>query len=54
MAEANDQIGIARAAFFPSLIIGATGGFDGNLDNKLVQLAQPFLGGWAADDADSL
>jgi NodT family efflux transporter outer membrane factor (OMF) lipoprotein len=29
VAEANDQIGIARAAFFPSLVIGATGGFAG-------------------------
>ena len=29
MAEANDQVGIARAAFFPSLVIGATGGFEG-------------------------
>jgi NodT family efflux transporter outer membrane factor (OMF) lipoprotein len=29
MAEANDQIGIARAAFFPTLSIGATGGFEG-------------------------
>jgi NodT family efflux transporter outer membrane factor (OMF) lipoprotein len=29
MAEANDQIGIARAAFFPTLTIGATGGFQG-------------------------
>ena len=29
MAEANDQIGIARAAFFPSLVLGVTGGFEG-------------------------
>jgi NodT family efflux transporter outer membrane factor (OMF) lipoprotein len=29
MAEANDQIGIARAAFFPTLTISATGGFQG-------------------------
>jgi NodT family efflux transporter outer membrane factor (OMF) lipoprotein len=29
VAEANDQIGIARAAFFPSLVLGVTGGFTG-------------------------
>jgi NodT family efflux transporter outer membrane factor (OMF) lipoprotein len=29
VAEANDQIGIARAAFFPTLVISATGGFEG-------------------------
>ncbi|MGB8538346.1 MAG: efflux transporter outer membrane subunit [Acidobacteriaceae bacterium] len=29
VAEANDQIGIARAAYFPSLFIGASGGFTG-------------------------
>jgi NodT family efflux transporter outer membrane factor (OMF) lipoprotein len=28
MAEANDQVGIARAAFYPSLVLGAQGGFD--------------------------
>jgi NodT family efflux transporter outer membrane factor (OMF) lipoprotein len=31
VAEANDQIGIARAAFFPSLILGATGGLESTL-----------------------
>jgi NodT family efflux transporter outer membrane factor (OMF) lipoprotein len=29
VAEANDQIGIARAAFFPSLVLGGSGGFTG-------------------------
>jgi NodT family efflux transporter outer membrane factor (OMF) lipoprotein len=29
-AEANEQVGIARAAFFPNLLITATGGFEGS------------------------
>jgi NodT family efflux transporter outer membrane factor (OMF) lipoprotein len=29
VAEANDQIGIARAAFYPTLTIGAAAGFEG-------------------------
>ena len=29
VAEANEQIGIARAAFFPTVMLGATGGFEG-------------------------
>lgn len=28
VAEANDQVGIARAAFYPSLVLGAEGGFN--------------------------
>ncbi|HKE25912.1 MAG TPA: efflux transporter outer membrane subunit [Bryobacteraceae bacterium] len=30
VAEANEQIGIARAAYFPSLLLGAAGGLEGN------------------------
>ena len=30
MAEANEQVGIAQAAFFPTLLLTATGGFEGN------------------------
>ena len=29
MAEANEQIGIARAAYFPSLVVNASAGFEG-------------------------
>jgi NodT family efflux transporter outer membrane factor (OMF) lipoprotein len=29
VAEANDEVGIARAAFYPTLTISATGGFEG-------------------------
>ena len=36
MASANEQIGIARAAFFPDLVISATGGFQsGSIVNWL-------------------
>jgi NodT family efflux transporter outer membrane factor (OMF) lipoprotein len=30
VAAANDEVGIARSAFFPSLILSAVGGFEGN------------------------
>jgi NodT family efflux transporter outer membrane factor (OMF) lipoprotein len=30
VAEANEQIGIARAAYFPSLVLSLTGGLEGN------------------------
>ncbi len=30
VAEANESIGIARAAYFPSLVLGATGGLEGS------------------------
>jgi NodT family efflux transporter outer membrane factor (OMF) lipoprotein len=30
MAEANEQIGIARAAFFPTVVLGGTGGLEGS------------------------
>jgi NodT family efflux transporter outer membrane factor (OMF) lipoprotein len=30
MAEANEEIGIAQAAFFPTVVLGGTGGFEGS------------------------
>jgi NodT family efflux transporter outer membrane factor (OMF) lipoprotein len=30
VAEANDQIGIARAAYYPTIILGASAGFEGD------------------------
>jgi NodT family efflux transporter outer membrane factor (OMF) lipoprotein len=30
MAEANEQVGIARAAYYPSLVLGASAGLEGN------------------------
>ncbi len=38
-AEANEQVGIARAAFFPTLLITAMGGFEGS--NPVNWLAWP-------------
>lgn len=36
VAEANEQIGIARAAYFPTLVLNATAGFEGtNITNWL-------------------
>jgi NodT family efflux transporter outer membrane factor (OMF) lipoprotein len=44
VAEANDQIGIARAAFFPSLSLSAVGGFEGS---SVLNLFNPSSLMWA-------
>ena len=44
VAEANDRVGIARAAYFPALSLGATGGFEGS---SLVNLFNPSSYMWA-------
>jgi NodT family efflux transporter outer membrane factor (OMF) lipoprotein len=36
LAEANEQIGIARAAFFPTVMLNATAGFEGTSVGSLV------------------
>jgi NodT family efflux transporter outer membrane factor (OMF) lipoprotein len=53
VGEANEGIGIARAAYFPSLILSATVGLEGNSIREFVRLAQPVLGcrtQYVADD----
>jgi NodT family efflux transporter outer membrane factor (OMF) lipoprotein len=41
-AAANAQIGIARAAWFPTLSLGATGGYSGNSFSKLFEVPNRF------------
>jgi NodT family efflux transporter outer membrane factor (OMF) lipoprotein len=45
VAEANEQIGIARAAYFPTLILSATGGFEGSSITNWLNWPSRF---WAA------
>ena len=42
MASANAQIGIAYAAFYPSLTLGATGGYESSTFGHLFELASTF------------
>ena len=45
MAQANAQIGIARAAYFPTVTLSAAAGLESTSITKLVHLAEPlFLG----------
>jgi len=45
VAEANEGIGIARAAYFPSLVLSAAGGLEGTAIANLLAWASRF---WAA------
>ncbi len=51
VAEANEQIGIAQAAYYPSLNLSALSGFEGTSAANLVRLAEPVLGGRHVADA---
>jgi NodT family efflux transporter outer membrane factor (OMF) lipoprotein len=42
MASANAQIGVAYAAFYPTLTLGATGGYESSTFGHLFQLASTF------------
>ena len=44
VAEANQQIGIARAAYFPTVTLGGTAGFAGSQGSNWFTLAERLLG----------
>ena len=46
MAQANAQIGVAKSAYYPNLMLSATGGFRNSSVDGLVYLAQPVSGLW--------
>jgi outer membrane protein TolC len=48
VAEANDEIGIARAAFFPTIVLSATAGFEGDSITDWFTWPSRF---WAVDPA---
>jgi NodT family efflux transporter outer membrane factor (OMF) lipoprotein len=54
VAEANDQIGIARATFFSITGTWLHWRICRNFNHELVQLAQPDVGSWTTDVADHL
>ena len=47
VAEANEQIGIAQAAFFPEPAAHRAGRIARQIVRRLAHLAQPVLGGWS-------
>ena len=47
MAAANEQIGIAQAAYYPALNLSALAGFDGTSAANWLRLAEPLVGSWS-------
>lgn len=44
LAEANERIGIAKAAYYPNVTLGGSGGIRGDEYHQLAELAQLLLG----------